>query len=139
MVRLGQDVSTFIGYAGVAGAGAFGSAPAGPDINFGGAAGGGGAVEGAISGTYAPGEPIDGQFTLTDPVTGDPITDAAVTTSLLGPDGSLVSWGCATYDETTGEYVFSIDTTGLAPGTYELIIQTDDGQSKTVSIEVLGA
>jgi len=138
MVQLGQDVNTFIGYAGVAGAGAFAGAPAGAAINLGGAAGGGGAVEGAISGTYAPGEPIDGRFTLTDPVTGEPVTDAAVTTSLLGPDGALVSWGCATYDETTGEYVFSIDTSGLSPGTYELIIQTDDGQSKTVSIEVLG-
>jgi len=138
MVQLGQDVNTFIGYAGVAGAGAFGGAPAGAEIILGGAAGGGGAVEGAISGTYTPGEPIDGRFTLTDPVTGEPVTDAAVTTSLLGPDGALVSWGCATYDETTGEYVFSIDTSGLSPGTYELIIQTDDGQSKTVSIEVLG-
>lgn len=139
MVQLGQDVSTFIGYSGVAGAGAFGGAPAGASINLGGAAGGGGAVEGAISGTYTPGDPIDGRFTLTDPVTGEPVTDAAVTTSLLGPDGALVFWGCATYDETTGEYVFSIDTSGLAPGTYELIIQTDDGQSKTVSIEVQAA
>jgi len=139
MVQLGQDVNTFIGYAGVAGAGAFAGAPAGAEIILSGAAGGGGAVEGTISGTYAPGEPIDGRFTLTDPVTGEPVTDAAVTTSLLGPDGALVSWGCATYDETTGEYVFSIDTSGLSPGTYELIIQTDDGQSKTVSIEVLGA
>jgi len=139
MVQLGQDVNTFIGYAGVAGAGAFGGAPAGAEIILGGAAGGGGAVEGAISGTYTPGEPIDGRFTLTDPITGEPITDAAVTTSLLGPDGALVSWGCATYDETTGEYIFTIDTSGLAPGTYELIIQTDDGQSKTVSIEVQAA
>jgi len=139
MVQLGQDVNTFIAYQGVAGAGAFAGAPAGATINLGGAAGGGGAVEGAISGTYTLGEPIDGRFTLTDPITGEPVTDAAVTTSLLGPDGSLVFWGCATYDETTGEYVFTIDTSGLAPGTYELIIQTDDGQSKTVSIEVLGA
>ncbi len=139
MVQLGQDVNTFIQYQGVAGAGAFAGAPAGAEIIFGGAAGGGGAVEGVISGTYAVGDPIEGRFTLTDPVTGEPITDAAVTTSLLGPDGSLVSWGCATYDETTGEYIFTIDTSGLAPGTYELIIQTDDGQSKTVSIEVQAA
>jgi hypothetical protein len=139
MVQLGQDVNTFIQYQGVAGAGAFGGAAAGGQINLGGAAGGGGAVEGAISGTYTPGEPIDGRFTITDPVTGEPIIDAAVTTSLLGPDGGLVFWGCATYDETTGEYVFTIDTSGLAPGTYELIIQTDDGQSQTVSIEVLAA
>jgi parallel beta-helix repeat protein len=120
-------------------AGAFAGAPAGAAINLGGAVGGGGAVEGAISGTYAIGDPIDGRFTLTDPVTGEPVTDAAVTTSLLGPDGGLVFWGCATYDETTGEYVFTIDTSGLSPGTYELIIQTDDGQSKTVSIEVQAA
>jgi len=139
MVQLGQDVNTFIQYQGVAGAGAFAGAPAGAAINLAGAAGGGGAVEGAISGTYTPGEPIEGRFTLTDPVTGEPITDAAVTTSLLGPDGALVFWGCATYDETTGEYVFTIDTSGLVPGTYELIIQTDDGQSKTVSIEVQAA
>ncbi|MEA3253984.1 MAG: right-handed parallel beta-helix repeat-containing protein, partial [Chloroflexota bacterium] len=135
MVQLGQDVNTFIQYQGVAGAGAFAGAPVGGEINLGGAAGGGGAIAATLLGPYEIGELIQGSFTITDPVTGEPITDAAVTTSLLGPDGALVSWGCATYDETTGEYVFTIDTSGLAPGTYELIIQTDDGQSKTVSIE----
>jgi parallel beta-helix repeat protein len=138
MDRMGLDVGTFIQYQGVAGAGALRATAPGAQINLGGAAGGGGAVEGVISGTYSPGDPIDGRFTLTDPVTGEPITDAAVTLSLLGPDGSngLAFWGCASYDETTGEYVFSIDTSGLAPGTYELIIQTDDGQSRMVSIEI---
>ena len=141
MTQLGQDVHTFIQYQGVAGAGAFAGAPAGGQINLGGAAGGGGAVEGAAYGTYTVGDQITGNLTVTDPVTGDPITDAAVTLSLLGPDGSnsLAFWGAATYNEDTGEYEFSIDTTGLAPGTYELIIQTDDGQSMAVSIEVHGA
>jgi len=137
MDRLGQDVTTFILYQGVAGAGAFGGAPAGAEINLGGTVGGGGAVEGtSISGTYPIGAPVGGTFTLTDPLTGEPVSDAAVTTSLLGPDGALVLWGCATYDATLGEYVFSIDTSGLAPGVYELIIQTDDGQSQTFEIVI---
>ncbi len=136
MVQLGQDVNTFIQYQGVAGAGAFQATLPGGQINLGGAAGGGGAVEGGLSGTYATGDLIEDGFTITDPVTGEPIIDAAVTLSLMGPDGGLAYWGFASYDEGTGQYMFTIDTSGLAPGTYELIIQSDDGQSQTITIEI---
>ncbi len=136
MVQLGQNVNTFIQYQGVAGAGAFQATLQGGQINLGGAAGGGGAVEGALSGTYTAGQAINGTFTITDPVTGAPITDAAVTLSLMGPDGSLAYWGCATFDASSGQYTYSIDTSGLAPGTYSLIIQSDDGQSQTITVEI---
>jgi hypothetical protein len=41
-----------------------------------------------------------------------------------------------TYDEGTGQYVFDFDTSGLAPGVYDLLIQTDDGQSFQLRVEV---
>lgn len=138
MDRLGQNVNTFLQYMSVAGAGALGGSTPGSEINLGGVAGAGGAVETTLSGTFTVGDLIEDGLTITDPVTGEPITDAAVTLSLLGPDGSnaLAFWGTATYDEATGLYVLSIDTSGMAPGTYELIIQTDDGQSKTLEIVI---
>ena len=136
MDQLGQDAGTYIGYMGVAGAGAFKVAAPRGEITLGAGAGGGGAVAGAGFGTYVVGDPITYAFTLTAPATGKAITDAAVTVTLLGPDGGLAFWGCATYDETVGAYVFSIETSGLEPGTYELIIQADDGQAQTVVVVV---
>ena len=137
MDQLGQDVDTFIDYQGVAGAGAFQSLPPGSQITVGGAGGGGG-LETTIAGTYAVGDIIDGRFVLTDPITGLPVEDALVTVSLLGPAGSaLAFWGVTTYDASTGEYVFQIDTSGLAPGSYEMIIQTADGQTETLTIEIV--
>jgi|GEM_PF-2014864 len=138
MDQLGQNVNAFLQYLSVAGVGASGGTTPGSEIILGGAAGAGGGVETTLSGTFTAGDLIEDGFTITDPLTGEPITDAAVTLSLLGPDGSnaLAFWGAATYDEATGLYVFSIDTSGMTPGTYELIIQTDDGQSKTLEIVI---
>jgi hypothetical protein len=136
MDRLGQDVDTFIDYQGVAGAGAFQALPPAPQIGVGGAGGGGG-LETTIARTYAVGDVIDGRFTLTDPITGFPVGGELVTVSLLGPAGSaLAFWGVTTYDESTGEYLIEIDTSGLAPGSYEMVIQTADGQTETLTIEV---
>ncbi len=147
MARLGQDVNTFVQYLGVAGAGALGGPPPGAQIGAGFAgtileeevAGGAAGLDFVVDGAVVVGDAIGGHFTLTDPVTGQPIAKAVVTLSLLGEDGKLAFWGAATYDPTTGEYVFSIDTSGLAPGTYQLIIQAVDGQSATLTIEILEA
>jgi hypothetical protein len=140
MVRQGQNVGEFIRYLAAAGAGVFQALPPQGRMALGRAAGGDGAIETTGGGTYTVGDIIiEDTVMLTDPVTGEPITDAAVTVSLMGEDGTLVFWGCAVYDETIGEYVYSIDTSGLAPGTYELIVQSSDGQSVAVTVDVQAA
>jgi hypothetical protein len=141
MIRLGQGVDTFSIYQDVGGAGALRSIAPADQIVLGGAAGGGGTVRTNLPSVYTISDMIDGQLTMIDVETGEQVTTAAVTLSLIGPDGSkaVVLWGYAYYDETEGMYLFSIDTSGLAPGTYELIFQTDTGDSKTVSIELQNA
>jgi len=150
MVGLGVDVNTYIQFqplmgagalAGMGGPGASMGAGAGGTILNNEIAGGGGAFLGVtIDAIYTQGETIDGTFVLTDPLTGDPITDAVVTLSVVqvNDDGStsLVHWGMITYDEGSGEYVFDFDTSGMAPGIYDLLIQTDDGQSFQLRVEV---
>jgi len=104
------------------------------------AAGGGGGLGDGVPPVVIAGEPITGSFALTDPVTGLPINDAIVTVSLIGtnPDGSkaFAGFAIASYDELTGEYTFEIDTEGLAPGTYEIIFQTNAGQVVTLEVEI---
>ena len=145
MTRLGLGVGTYVNYLGAAGAGAFGAGLPGAEV----AGGAGGLVlEGEVAGgaaglgleaygAYVAGEPIQGHFALTDPVTGQPIAFAAVTVTLVDEAGKLVSWGLATYDSETGEYRFSINTAGLAPGTYKLIVQEATGKPQTFTIEIL--
>ncbi|MGC9530195.1 MAG: right-handed parallel beta-helix repeat-containing protein [Candidatus Bipolaricaulaceae bacterium] len=140
--RLGMDVGTFIRYQRGAGAGAFRAAGRGPQVAggaggiLGGIAGGAGGVEVTLEGVYAPCQPIEGRFTVTDPATGEPVTDSAVTVTLLGAEGRLVFWGAADYDEQTGEHTFSIDTCGLEPGSYQLVIQAVGGESETLTVEI---
>jgi len=139
MVRQGQNVGELIRYLAAAGAGVFQALPAQARMALGRAAGGGGAIGTGAGGIYTVGDIIEDSVVLTDPVSGEPITDVAVTVSLMSEDGTLAFWGCAVYDETIGEYVYSIDTSGLAPGTYELIVQSNDGQSVAVTVEVEAA
>lgn len=138
VMQLGQSVDTFINYQDIGGAGAFRTVRPEDLITIGEAAGGGGAVETTFGDTYIVGDVIDGQLTVTDRATGELITNAAVTLSLLGPDGSktVVLWGSAYYDADAEVYVFSIDTTTLTAGIYEFIFQTDTGDSKMVSIKL---
>ncbi|MCX6094430.1 MAG: hypothetical protein NTY63_06390 [Candidatus Bipolaricaulota bacterium] len=138
---MGQDVGTYIEYQGVAGAGALHvEAPNGELLANLLPGGGGGAVsQTGVQGGYVVGETILGQVEVLDPVTGLPVTDAIVTISLLNSESGVVYWGVATYDESIGGYVFEVDTSALAPRTYELIIQTDDGETKTLSVVVAEA
>lgn len=139
IVRQGQNVGEFIRYLAAAGAGVFQVLPPQARMALGGTAGGGGGIETTGGGIYTVGEIIEDSVLLTDPVTGEPITDAAVTVSLMSEDGTVAFWGSAVYDESIGEYVYSIDTSGLAPGTYELIVQSNDGQSVAVTVDVQAA
>ena len=140
-VGAGQDLGTFILLQQAAGGlrlGAPGPQIAGGagGILGGGVAGGGGAIGVTLAGLYTVGEPIVGSFTLTDPATGEPVPDALVTVSLLDPGSQLVFWGAASYNESTGEYTFTIDTADLAPGTYQLIIQVVGGEAQTLTVEL---
>jgi hypothetical protein len=94
-----------------------------------------------LTGVYTVGDTVDGRLTVIDVETEEEIATAAVTLTLLGPAGSraVVLWGYARYDEAQGMYLFEFDTDGLAPGTYELIFQTDTGDSEMVSIELQDA
>ena len=97
-------------------------------------AGGGGEVS-LPSGTYAVGTAIAGALQIIDSVTGEPIGDALVTLSLVGPSGGIAAYVLATYDPETGSYSYSIDTEGLDPGTYTLIIQVN-GAVEVIELEI---
>jgi len=140
-IGLGQDIDTFIRLQQAAGGlrvGAPGPQIAGGagGILGGEVAGGGGAIGVTLAGVYTVGEPIVGSFTLTDPATGEPVSDSLVTISLLDPDSRLVFWGGASYDGSIGEYTFTIDTADLAPGIYQLIIQVVGGEAQTLTVEL---
>ncbi|MEN6369302.1 MAG: right-handed parallel beta-helix repeat-containing protein [Thermotogota bacterium] len=141
LTRMGQDVGTYIEYQGVAGAGALHVTPSNGQVLAtllpGG--GGGAVTQTGVEGAYVVGDKIAGQIQVTDPMTGLPVSDAIVTISLLNSESGVVYWGVATYDENSGGYVFEVDTSALAPGTYELIIQTDDGETQTLSVVVAEA
>jgi hypothetical protein len=108
---------------------------------LGGGAGGNGRLRGGLQTSFAVGETITGSFALTDPATGLPICDAVVTVSLMGirADGTkfFAGWVVAAYDEATGQYTVDVATDGVGPGTYELIFQTNAGQTVTVEVEIL--
>ena len=100
----------------------------------GGVAGGGGEVT-LPGGSYASGVAISGALQIIDPVTGEPIPDAIVALSLMDADGGIAAYVLAEFDPETGMYSYSIDTTGMAPGTYTLIIQVD-GTAVAIELEV---
>jgi hypothetical protein len=98
---------------------------------------GGGGAGGALDG-YVVGSTVPLFLALTDPFTGEPVVDALVTYTVVCmlEDGTsaVVGFGVMTYDAAAGGYVFTLDTTGLAPGTYVAYLGTDDGQSITYTI-----
>ncbi len=141
MSRMGMSAQAYAEYQGLAGAGGLHSAPThGQVVATLLPGGGGGAVTPTgIAGGYVVGDKIVGQIQVTDPLTGLPVSDAIVTISLLNAESGVVYWGVATYDESLGEYVFEVDTGSLAPGEYDLIIQTDDGETETLTVVVAAA
>jgi hypothetical protein len=104
-------------------------------------AGGGGSINGVtLDASYAQGEPIHIAFTLTDPVTGEVVTDAIATLSVVrvtpGEPTAFMFWGMIPYDPDTEQYVFDYDTNGLEPGYYDLFIGTNDGQIQQYRVEI---
>jgi hypothetical protein len=110
-------------------------------VTLGATAGAGGGVEGGLGTSFAAGDPITGSLLLTDPETGAAVHDTIVTVTLIGTDADgdpvVAGLAIATYDEATGEYTFEIATDGLAPGTYQLIFQTNAGQTITMEVEIV--
>ncbi len=99
--------------------------------------GAGGGAGGALDG-YVVGSTVPLFLALTDPVTGEPVVDALVTYTVVCTleDGTceVVSFGVMLYDAAAGGYVFTLDTTGLVPGSYVVYLGTDDGQSVSYTI-----
>ena len=100
--------------------------------------GGGGSINGVtIQASYTQGDIIHVAFTLTDPVSGDVVTDAVATLSVIRVDPvECTSWSMIPYSEEEGEYRIDYDTAGLAPGYYDLYIGTNDGQTKQLRVEI---
>jgi hypothetical protein len=101
--------------------------------------GGGGAIEGVtLEASYTQGDTIHVAFTLTDPITGDVVTDAVATLSVVRVDPTeLAFWGMIPYDSVSGQYQLDYATSGLTPGYYDLYIGTSDGQTKQLRVEIV--
>jgi parallel beta-helix repeat protein len=69
-------------------------------------AGGGGAIEGVtLEASYTQGDTIHVAFILTDPITGDVVTEAVATLSVVRVDPTeFVFWGIIPYDSVNGQY-----------------------------------
>ncbi|MEW5825504.1 MAG: right-handed parallel beta-helix repeat-containing protein [Candidatus Bipolaricaulota bacterium] len=110
----------------------------GAEIPAGGA--GGGAEEGVPS-TYLVGDLVPFTLMLTHPVTGEVVEDALVTytVALELADGTyqFVAFGVVPYDEAVGGYAALWDTTGAAPGTYDVFLGSDDGRSVHYTVEIV--
>jgi hypothetical protein len=102
-------------------------------------AGGGGAIEGVtLEASYTQGDTIHIAFTLTDPITGDVVTDAVATLSVVRVDPrEFIYWGIIPYDSVSGQYQLDYATSGLTPGYYDLYIGTSDGQTKQLRVEIV--
>jgi len=105
----------------------------------GGSGAGGASGEGEIEGTYGQGETIHLSFTLTDPITGEVTIDPTANLTIVRVDEEpvVVYWGMIPYDPETGQYSLDIDTSGFAPGIYDLYIGTSsDGHNHQVRVEI---
>jgi len=93
---------------------------------------------------YVQGEAIEHRFALLDPESDEPARWATATINLLrlqdqGPS-QIVLFESLTGDPHTGVFEYRIDTSDLAPGSYELIIWTSaGGESRRVTIRINSA
>ena len=110
-------------------------------------------VEYAWSGTTGPlergtpreapvGSPLPVHFTLTD-ARGRPVPDARVDIVLVGPDGverAATSWlggfgiDWAAWSAAHGGHLLLVDTRGLVPGVWDVVIRPDDGTERRVNV-----
>jgi hypothetical protein len=100
----------------------------------------GGGTEGEIE-VYATGDLASLTIKLINPITGDVADDALVSYTIcrtLG-DGTpeIVGFGVLSFDADQGTYVYDIDTTGLAPGVYDIFLGPNDGRVHHFQIELV--
>jgi hypothetical protein len=100
--------------------------------------GGAGGGAGGDLGGYVVGSTVPLFLVLADPFTGDPVLDALVTYTLTceleGGVTQIARFGVMPYDAAAGGYAFTLDTTGLAPGSYVVYLGTGDGHSVSYAI-----
>ena len=116
-----------------------------PDVEPEGA--GGGEQEGGrdrlipLETAYILGAMIRHAFVLMDPATKQPALDGAALVGFvrIGGDGAgeLVRYLYCEVDPETGVVTYEIDTTGLAAGTYEIIVRATPGATERRRIELV--
>ena len=89
------------------------------------------------------GEEIRLEFALTGLLTGSRVHDPTANLALVRHEDAggfaFVSWNLIGFDEATQRYFHSIDTSTLAPGTYDLYVGTSqDWMSRRIRIEIEG-
>ncbi len=101
--------------------------------------GGGGGAEGAGA-AYIVGDMVPLFLALTDASTGELVNDALVTYTVVFGAGSgaprIVAFGVLSFDAAAGGYTGSLDTTGLAPGSYDVFLGFGNGQTVQYTIVV---
>ena len=103
------------------------------------AAGAGGAV-GQLQ--YTVGETMLVYLVLAHPLTGEPVTDALVTTTVAlqrEDDWAIVYFDVVPFDAESGEYRIEIDTTGWEPGVYDVWVGDDAGSGDHTIVTLVAA
>ncbi|MFC2099374.1 NosD domain-containing protein [Candidatus Bipolaricaulota bacterium] len=119
-------------------------------VGYGAPAGGGGSLIGGGAGgavgpsglpAFVAGDTLPLVLELVNPITGEVMDGAFVTytVSLQLEDGSseIVAVGAMAFDEDLGAFTFDFDTSGLAPGVYDIYLGSDDGRQHHVQVEIL--
>jgi hypothetical protein len=92
---------------------------------------------------YTLGVTIRHEFVLMDSATGQPALEGAALVGFVcvGGDGAgeLVRYLYCAANPETGVVTYEIDTTGLAAGTYEIIVRATPGTTERQRIELLAA
>jgi hypothetical protein len=118
-----------------------------PDVEFEGAGGGGSEGGGGRlippQQVYTLGATIRHEFVLVDPATGQPVLEGAALVGFvrIGGDGAgeLVRYLYCEANPETGVVTYEIDTTGLAAGTYEIIVHATSGATERRRVELVAA
>lgn len=120
---------------------AFLAALAGYTLSGAPSAGGGGGIEHPIVTTPCTvGDPLFCSFALTNPATGELETDALCTLTLVDEDeqpATVIAYEVVPYDEASGLYQISIDTTGLEAGNYVIYIGCGDLETHAFSVQLV--
>jgi hypothetical protein len=85
--------------------------------------------------TYRCGRTIPVKFSLLHPADA-PVTDAAATLTVTGPEGFAVEPLSFRYSAADDLYICNLKTTGWKAGTYLLTVELDDDSSRSLTIRL---